>query len=127
MNFWVYPGVYVSVDVPMKITMTPVMPGEVPPAGTTIIPPQTSSPTTTTASTTPMAQTIQAAVAANLEVARQGAESAQAITNQQTAEAQAAFDAALAKSNEEAGRLAAAQQALAGQPIPWSVTFTQKQ
>jgi hypothetical protein len=107
-----------NVTAPMKVTMTPVMPGEVAPAGTTILPPQSPS--------TPMAQTVQAAAAANLEVARQGVEAATALTNQQTAEAQAAFNAALAKSNDAAAQLAQVQTAATAPPPPWSVTFTEK-
>ncbi len=120
MDFWLYPGVLMNVSVPMKITMIPVAPGEVPPPGTTIIPPQTPT-------VTPMSQTIRAAVAANLETAKQGLDAATAITNQQTAEAQAAFDVALAKTNEEAAKLRAAEVSqAAGQPPPWSVTFTEQ-
>ncbi len=30
MDFWLYPGAYVNVSAPTKVTMTPAAPGEVP-------------------------------------------------------------------------------------------------
>ncbi len=44
MDFWLYPGAYVNVSAPTKVTMTPAAPGEVPPAGVTVIPPQSPLP-----------------------------------------------------------------------------------
>ena len=44
MDFWLYPGAYVNVNAPTKVTMTPAAPGEVPPAGVTVIPPQSPLP-----------------------------------------------------------------------------------
>ncbi len=116
MDFYLYPGVFVNVSAPTKVTMVPLAPNEQPPAGATVIPPQGS----------PLSQVIKTAAAANLETARQGVVAAHAVTEQQTAEAQAAFDAALTKSNEAAAQLAKEQQAQAGQPPPWEVTFTEK-
>jgi hypothetical protein len=119
-DFWLYPGAYVNVNMPTKVTMVPVAPGEVPPPGVTVIPPQSSV-------FTPLGKTIEAAAQANLDVARQGLEAAQSLTTQQTAEAQAAFDAALIKSNQEAAKLVHTTHPVQpGQPPPWEVTFTEK-
>ena len=116
-EYWMYPGVAMQVSVPMKLSLIPITPGETPPPGTTIIPPQT-----------PMAATIRAAAAANLEVARQGEAAAAAVSEQHTAEAAAALNAAMEKTNAEAVKLTEAAKAasISSAPSPpWSVTFTE--
>ena len=44
MDFWLYPGALVSVNGPTKVTMISASPGEYPPPGATVIPPQSSLP-----------------------------------------------------------------------------------
>jgi hypothetical protein len=93
--------------------MLPAALGETPPVGAIVYSPQGA---------TPVGSTMRAAAIANLEMAQKSLAEVQAMTEQQTAEAQAAFNAALAKSNEDATRVA--QVAHGGKP--WEVTFTEK-
>ncbi len=102
MDLYRYPGARMDVSSPAKVTITPLSPGEVPPPGSTIIPPQ--SPVTAAM------HTIHAAQQANVNLAKQAMESNQALAAQ----------AAEAVNKVETETLTRAVQ-----PPPWSVTFTE--
>lgn len=79
MDFWLYPGAYVNVNMPTKVTMIPAAPGEVPTAGMTVIPPQSPLP--------PSVSLIRAAEAANAEVQQQAVQANQAVQAAQAVDA----------------------------------------
>ncbi len=70
MDFWLYPGAYVHVNAPTKVTMVPAAPGEIPPPGATVIPPQ---------SPLPVQAAIARAVEAQAEISAQATAANQAV------------------------------------------------
>ncbi len=76
MDFWLNPGVNIQVNSLTKVTMVPAAPGETPPAGAMVVPPQSPLPAA--------AAMIRQAQEANLEVAREAAIANQAVLESQT-------------------------------------------